>query len=1496
MIQKTLFLTLFVYSVLFAALPSYAQIVINEGCSANLNGIIDEDKDASDWIELYNLSRDTLSLNGYFLSDKKSEPQMWKIPDVEILPDSFYLFFASDKNRSKTVNHWETAVYSDSAWKYLNPDYEPHPLWEWPEFVDTSWQTGFGGFGFGDDDDTTRTVDTLRTIYLRKKFIVQDTSKIINALFHIDYDDGFVVYLNGHEIIRENIQPDGKTPHYMQTAMWGKEEVMYQGGVPPVFVINETELKRYLKNGENTLAIQCHNRWDDDDMTIRPWLSFSIIDTSTLFGPVPSWFYAPQIPLHTNFSISSAGEKVYLFSPLGMQLDKLDILHHGLDNSYGRKKDGESALTYFVHPTPGFSNDSLSACDSMIHEVAVIEPSTGFFADSVLVTILSPDTNYVVRYTLDGSTPTMASNTFLTPFYLTNSTAVRARLFQPGAIASKTTTATFFIDENSLLKTVSVITDPDNLWNEDYGIYVKGTQYLPDPPYFGANFWDDIEVPAHVELITPEGSSLLAQDCGLKIHGGWTRYLSLKSIRPMAKGKYGNDYFSYPLFNDKPNLFYKRFVLRNGGNDYYSCYFRDAFIHTLVFHHANVDILDYEPVLVFLNGGYLGIQNMREKIDRYYIESNYGIDPNQVDILEEQGEVIDGDNADFLSLFDFIQHNDLSLDENFSVVSDAVEISSFTDLMAVNIFMVNTDWPHNNMKWWREKTGKWRYFLLDLDASTALFSHNHAGVEQILRVVNDTISANAVFFTKMTKNIPFRDYFINRYADLMNTCFDSLRMQNHVDEFVQRLRPEIARHKSIWGGGSATNWEDYYVNHTLRNFLSARPGYARTYVVDYFDLEKSVDILFRCEPDLSAHMRINTIYPDSLPFRGVYFDPVPIEVEVLPAPGFTFLHWQRSDGSIISAQEILSHVFTSNDTLIAVLTGSPDTASLVITEIQYAAHPEVNSGDWIELYNEEPYSVDISNWSFKINDFFTDKIAQDVAIRPHGYLVIAQDSSLFRAVYDTLVECICVPNLDLKRWNTSISLLDNHRNKIAVARYDTLSPWPENIHASGHTVELIDIALNPELGDSWQQGCLGGSPGTGPRICNDQPKVLFTEYNPNSCDCWDSGDWVELYNADSTAVDLTGWIFRDNDDDHQFAFPEHAVMEPESYVVICRDPVSFYSVNPDVAALGPFDFGLGDSDSLILINRYKNTISSLGYSSDSLWPNDIYGTGRTAELISVDSTLTSPYSWQNGCYGGTPAQSPDSCFNNPDLLISEIQYHPRDDENAGTWFELFNNDSIAVDLSGWTLLNRDSTITLSFPTQMPLLDSSQYMVFVQNPSLFSSQFPDIEPYPYSTGIMFGMSADAIGLQDQFGITRLWFGWDVTSPWPTPTDTTGRTIELKDYLGDRNDPENWMEGCWGGSPGTEHLPCDTTGVQEFSSQWYVYPNPVKDKLTLKLDGNESRIDALIIYSPEGKPVKSWFPTSQEVCSRVVDVSDLKPGVYFLYVKMKFQNQMIRFVVL
>ena len=1481
-----------VWILFLSAFPVSAQIVINEASSANLYTLFDEDHDAEDWIELYNRSTDTISVHGWYLSDKKSVADMWKIPDVKIYPDSFALFFASGKNRNNVVHHWETAVYCDSIWRYLNPGYEPPADWEWPSFSDTSWAQGYGGFGFGDDDDTTVTYDTLRTIYLRKSFDISDTSKIINAVLHADYDDGFVMYLNGHEIIRENIQPDGKTPHYLQPAMWVKEAQMYQGGLPQSFVINKPLLRRYLKNGENVLAIQCHNRWDDSDMTIKPWLSFGISDTTRMFGPVPEWFFPSDPPLHTNFGISPEGEKIYLFNPFGVLVSEMDVPPLQTDISYGLLKDGSDSLVWFNNPTPGFSNDSISGLSGAIEIIPQITPYTGSYNDSVLVAMNSADTLTAIRFTLDGSAPKATSELYTAPFYIDSTVVIRARLFRDGYVPSKVVTETLFFNESTAMRMISIATDPDYLWNEDFGIYVLGTQYLPDRPNFGANFWDDTEIPVHINLFDADNASYYATDCGLKIHGGWTRSIAQKSIRPMAKGKYGSEYFYNRIFNGKPINKYKRFVLRNGGNDHYSCFFRDALIHKLVENDTYADILDYDPVLVFINGDYWGIHNMREKIDRYYLESNYHIDPEKVDILEEQGEVISGENADFLNLMDFVKFNDLSLDENYQIVQSQVDLESFTDVIALNTFFVNTDWPHNNMKWWRHQGGKWNYFLMDLDMSSGISNNNKPYVEQLQRMFNDTVTANMILFQRLLKNQEYRNYFINRYADLMNSALVNDKMIDLTDSIVDILRPEMQRHKERWGSQSASTWEYYYVEDVFKGFLNLRHQFAREHVEEAFELENQVDLHFSSFPPESGRVKINTIIPE-LPFEGIYFNPVPIKIESLPAPGCEFSYWKNSDSTWISYDRITEHTFQDDDTLIAVFSGVPDTAGILITEIMHSPHKQVDCGDWIELYNAEESQVDISGWRISVNGNIYGPMPQSTVISSGSFLVLAADTASFFKVYHDSIPVLSVHNLSIYDTKSEIVLLDSYHNRISAVNYDVLSPWPRETVYTGRSAELSDVALNPEFPENWITGCLGGSPGSEWVECTDFPDIIFTEFNVNSFDGHDAGDWVEIYNRGDITADLTGWIFHDRNDDNIFRFPKNAVLNPGEYKVIARDPVMFDLIYPEMSVFSPFDFGLGDDDSLVLLNRYQNEICGIGYHKDSLWPDDIYGSGRTAELISTDSVASDPASWKNGCYGGTPGMPQSFCNDNPELLITEIQYHPHDEYNGGTYFELFNNDTSAVNLHLWKILNRDSTVNMTMEEPYNL-EAGEYLVFPQNPPMFSSVFPDAPYYEYSTGITFPALADSFGLQDKFGVTRIWMRYDVSAPWPEIQDSTGKAMELFDYEVSFTNPENWFAGCKEGSPGHEFKACDTTSITEFENYFSVIPNPFDNFLIIRSENGISITDVRILNG-SGQvvtiPVRKNSPESW-----YLNTATVSSGVYLLEIRSKsslFYRKILKF---
>ena len=196
---------------------------------------------------------------------------------------------------SQNIDHWETVVFDNDIWKYLEGTYEPDTNWRQITFDDSSWFQGEGGVGYGDGDDNT-VINPVTSLYLRKQFTIIDTSEITVAILHVDYDDAFVAYLNNVEIARSNIGTVGDHPLYNQGSTSLHEAQMYQGGNPDQFVINTQLLSSVLNQGNNVLSVQVHNdNISSSDLTGRIFLSLGINTTTTNYSPTPSWFIPPLI-------------------------------------------------------------------------------------------------------------------------------------------------------------------------------------------------------------------------------------------------------------------------------------------------------------------------------------------------------------------------------------------------------------------------------------------------------------------------------------------------------------------------------------------------------------------------------------------------------------------------------------------------------------------------------------------------------------------------------------------------------------------------------------------------------------------------------------------------------------------------------------------------------------------------------------------------------------------------------------------------------------------------------------------------------------------------------------------------------------------------------------------------------------------------------------------------------------------------------------------------
>ena len=195
----------------------------------------------------------------------------------------------------QSQSHWETAVYAEDIWSYFVGTNPPPDNWNQLNFDTSDWSAGQGGFGYADGDDNTVISNTL-SVFFRKSFNVVALEEISSLAIHADYDDGFVVYINGTEVLRStNMGESGSQVTYDQTAETDHEAVMYQGGAPESFILHHNDFDGVLTAGDNVLAIEVHNvNTTSSDMSGLFYLSFELSDGVSYYGETPEWFYLPD--------------------------------------------------------------------------------------------------------------------------------------------------------------------------------------------------------------------------------------------------------------------------------------------------------------------------------------------------------------------------------------------------------------------------------------------------------------------------------------------------------------------------------------------------------------------------------------------------------------------------------------------------------------------------------------------------------------------------------------------------------------------------------------------------------------------------------------------------------------------------------------------------------------------------------------------------------------------------------------------------------------------------------------------------------------------------------------------------------------------------------------------------------------------------------------------------------------------------------------------------
>lgn len=714
--------------------------------------------------------------------------------------------------------------------------------------------------------------------------------------------------------------------------------------------------------------------------------------------------------LHSNFAISAGGEELILTQPDGTRMDEFAPVAIPTDFSLGRQPDATGPWKYFSDHTPGAAN--LGTGYDSILPPPTFSVAGGFFTTNVALDLSTVETGAVVRYTLDGSEPTESSPIFTNtlslgskagtpndlseiptnfdtnpgpPYYegwqppageVFKFHVVRACTFKSGSLTSPALTQSYLVDAAGTnrysLPVISIATDKANLFDDDIGIYTP----VNDNMLQKGKAW---ERPGSIEFFEPGGALAFSGPIGIRLHGNTTRTRPRKALRIYARGSAP---FEYQIFPDKPVAKFDTFILRNGGNDWGNGVIRDLYLQSLTA-NTSLDHQSGRPVLVFLDGEYWGLHDLRDRFDDGYIEHHYGLKEDEfvqveidrttltpnIPIYDRGNEELGGDFSDLLN---YVGAHDLANPTNYAAVQDRLDTDSFIDFYQANIFFANTDWPGNNVRIWRSVAtnrvagapprhdARWRFMLYDTDFGFGLDfvyvpgSSNFAFNDERdfgTFAQQDTLAfaANAdesgaywsnhpeatMLFRRLLDNPGFRQTFVTRFCDQLNTAYSRAHVTNRWAQWVGVVAPEMDEHVHRWR--QPTDWS--YECDRIRSFGEQRTTAVWDHVRNYFGLAAPVNLTLAVTNAAAGFIRVNTLDLDpgsagfnGYPWIGAYFTNFPVTLAAQARTGYRFVEW-RQNGEPFDTNPEIEVILTSATALEAVFETDP--APVVIAPIGF---------------------------------------------------------------------------------------------------------------------------------------------------------------------------------------------------------------------------------------------------------------------------------------------------------------------------------------------------------------------------------------------------------------------------------------------------------------------------------------------------------------------------------------------------------------------------------
>lgn len=760
----------------------------------------DEDGDFPDWVEIWNSGTEPLVLTGFTLTDNATKPDKWSFPALTLQPGQYQLLWLSGKDKTWVQNSQSGTSADTLAGIHVS-------------------------FKLSGDDTDLLLLDPRGQI-VSKVEIVKLPANVSRGIRPGQPDtwDYYPRPTPG----RVNDTP-GFADLQAATALVNRPVWINE-----VFALNTTVrgsgeadwIELYNNSGQQ-LNLQGYSLTDD---AAQPRLQ-------KLDGIVLKSGGYKVIPL-TRFNLDAAGETVTLFNAAGEPVDIFATGYLRPGTSSGRKPlQGSSTSAdrvFFLSPTKGSANTGQAyRCYAAVPEITVSDAQTGALSaniyqdEPVSVELTSATPGSRIYYTLNGSPPTTSSSRYSKPLSVKDTAVIRAIAIADGTLASNEAMRTLLYEKHHDLPVISVMARESDLFGGTEGVW--------------SNYSADLEKPVAVSFYETNGSLGVQFKAGIAMHGQYSRKEIQKSLELNLRTYYGDDTVTYPFFENYDVSTFKHLILRTSSQDWQFSKLRDAYMTMVVQGKMAVDTMSWRPCVLYINGKYYGLYEIRENVDQYYFAAHHGTDPTKVDLIKGNRIVLEGNDDTYQALLQYVKTHSMKTEKYYQYVLSQIDEDSLMDWVIVETFYNNLD--SGNKKFWRERKAgaQWRWIMYDFD--WAMFPSTYQ--KNILKY--DLLDPaghgqynifDSTLQVKLMENPAFKEKFIQRYAKYLNTIFQPKRMVKILDAMTEQIRSEMPRQIARWGRPSSVNvWENNVA--TLRRISLEKRGRMITILQESFNLSSS---------------------------------------------------------------------------------------------------------------------------------------------------------------------------------------------------------------------------------------------------------------------------------------------------------------------------------------------------------------------------------------------------------------------------------------------------------------------------------------------------------------------------------------------------------------------------------------------------------------------------------------------------------------------------------